>query len=38
MTDSFGNYLCQRLLLNCSEGQRIYLMKKVIAKICKLPQ
>ena len=30
MTDSFGNYLCQKLLLSCGVEQRLELVKKVV--------
>jgi hypothetical protein len=36
MTDSYGNYFCQKLLQSCSSKQRLYLLKKISPHLIKI--
>lgn len=37
MVDNYGNYFCQRLLINCSSDQRMQILERIsedFVKIC----
>ena len=29
MIDNYGNYFCQRLLINCSSDQRMFILERI---------
>ena len=36
MVDNYGNYFCQKLLLNCSADQRMQLLERIAEEIVQI--